>query len=78
VNDYDADFILIPVQRELEFEDRVFGSYFKESCRLRNGLARGWLYLDAQRFAPLFPGRTPDIRPRVPQRNPALPEPSQK
>jgi len=78
VTDYDADFILIPAQRELEFEDRAFGSYFKESCRLRNGLARGWLYLDAQRFAPLFPGRTPDIRPRVPQRNPALPEPSQK
>ena len=78
VENYDADFILIPSQRELEFEDRVFGIYFKESCRLRNGLARGWLYLDAQRFAPLFPGRTPDIHPRVPQRNPALPEPSRK
>jgi uncharacterized protein (TIGR03663 family) len=78
VTDYDADFILIPAQRELEFEDRAFGSYFKESCILRNGLARGWLYLDAQRFAPLFPGRTPDIRPRAPQRNPALPEPLQK
>ena len=78
VEDYDADFVLIPAQRELEFEDRVFGIYFKESCRLRNGIARGWLYLAADRFSSLFPGRTPEIHPRVPQKNPALPEPSRK
>ena len=78
VEDYDADFVLLPAQRELEFEDRVFGIYFKESCRLRNGLARGWLYLAADRFSSLFPGRTPEIHPRVPQKNPALPEPSRK
>jgi hypothetical protein len=75
---YDADFILAPAQRELEFEDRVYGIYFKESCRLRNGVARGWLYLAADRFASLFPGRTPEIRPRVPMRNPALPDPLRK
>jgi hypothetical protein len=78
VENYDADFVLLPAQRELEFEDRVFGIYFKESCRLRNGIARGWLYLAADRFSSLFPGRTPEIHPRVPQRNPALPEPSRK
>ena len=78
VEDYDADFVLLPAQRELEFEDRVFGIYFKESCRLRNGIARGWLYLAADRFSSLFPGRTPEIHPRVPQKNPALPEPLRK
>ncbi len=78
VENYDADFVLLPAQRELEFEDRVFGIYFKESCRLRNGIARGWLYLAADRFAPLFPGRTPEIHPRVSQKNPALPEPLRK
>jgi uncharacterized protein (TIGR03663 family) len=77
VENYDADFILIPVQRELEFEDRVFGVYFKDSFRTRNGIPRGWLYLNAERFAPLFPGRTPEIHPRVPQKNP-LPEPARK
>ena len=78
VENYDADFILVPAQRELEFEDRAFGIYYKESCRLRYGTDRGWLYLSADRFASLFPGRTPEIHPRVPQRNPALPEPLRK
>jgi len=78
VENYDADFVLLPAQRELEFEDRVFGIYFKESCRLRNGVARGWLYLAADRFSSLFPGRTPEIHPRVSLKNPALPEPSRK
>jgi uncharacterized protein (TIGR03663 family) len=78
VENYDADFILVPAQRELEFEDRVFGTYFRESCRLRNGLDRGWLFLSADRFSSQFPGRTPEIHPRTPQRNPALPDPLRK
>jgi len=78
VENYDADFMLVPSHRALEFEDRVFGVYFKESVRTRNGLPRGWLYLEADRFAPVFPGRKPEIRPRVPLKNPALPDPRRK
>jgi uncharacterized protein (TIGR03663 family) len=78
VDNYDADFVLLPAGRELEFEDRVFGIYFKESCRLRNGTARGWLYLAADRFASQFPGRAPEIHPRISLKNPALPEPLRK
>jgi hypothetical protein len=78
VDNYDADFVLIPAGREVEFEDRVFGIYFKESCRLRNGTARGWLYLAADRFASQFPGRKPEIHPRISLKNPALPEPAHK
>ena len=78
VENYDADFMLVPSPRALEFEDRVFGVYFKESVRVRNGVPRAWLYLDAERFASLFPGRTPEIHPRVPLKNPALPDPRRK
>ena len=78
VENYDADFVLLPTHRRVEFEDRAFGIYFRESCRLRNGLDRGWLYLSAEHFASQFPGRTPEIHPRVPQRNPALPDPLRK
>ncbi len=75
---YDADFMIVPAQRALEFEDRVFGVYFRESCLVRSGTSRGWLYLSADRFATLFPGRTPEIHPRIPLRNPALPEPARQ
>jgi uncharacterized protein (TIGR03663 family) len=78
VENYDADFVLVPADRQVEFEDRAFGIYFRESVRLRSGLDRGWLYLSAERFASQFPGRTPEIHPRVQQRNPALPDPSRK
>ena len=78
VENYDAEFILLPSHRRLEFEDRAFGTYFRESCRLRNGLDRGWLYLNAEQFASQFPGRNPDVHPRAHQRNPALPDPSRQ
>jgi uncharacterized protein (TIGR03663 family) len=78
VENYDADFILAPADRQVEFEDRAFGIYFRESVKLRSGLDRCWLYLSAERFASQFPGRTPEIHPRVQLRNPALPDPSRK
>ncbi len=78
IESHDADFMIVPAKRALEFEDRVFGIYFRETCRVRSGVSRGWLYLSADRFAPLFPGRTPEIHPRIPLRNPALPEPARK
>ena len=78
VDSYDADFILVPADRQVEFEDRAFGIYFRDSVKLRSGLDRCWLYLSAERFASQFPGRTPEIHPRVQQRNPALPDPSRK
>jgi uncharacterized protein (TIGR03663 family) len=78
VENYDADFMLVTAQRALEFEDRVFGTYFRESCRQRNGLERGWLYLSAERFASQFPGRTPEIYPRVPLKKSGLPEPARQ
>lgn len=78
MENYDADFVLVPADRQVEFEDRAFGIYYRESVKLRSGLDRGWLYLSAERFASQFPGRTPEIHPRVQQRNPALPDPSRK
>ncbi|MEO6742829.1 MAG: flippase activity-associated protein Agl23 [Chthoniobacteraceae bacterium] len=78
VQNYDADFILLPAHRRLEFEDRAFGIYFREPCQLRNGIKRGWLYLSAEHFASQFPGRTPEIHPRIPLKNSALPDPLRK
>ncbi len=78
VENYDADFVLLPAHRRLEFEDRAYGIYFRESCRLRNGLDRGWLYLSAEHFSSQFPGRTPEIHPRVPLKNSGLPDPLRK
>jgi hypothetical protein len=68
---YDADFLLVPDERELEVERHLLGVYFKEHIVLREG-AECWLYLDAGRFAPVLRNREPEFHPRVAQPNPAL------
>jgi len=71
VTTHDADFILIPAQREAEFDEHLLGIYFKEDCLVRGGGDEGRLYLNAERFFPVFPNRVPEFHPRVPQPNPA-------
>ena len=76
---YDADFLLVPENREEEIEARLLGIYFKEQYRQRSGASDGWLYLSAERFASVFPNRTPEFRPRVaqpiPNRQSGIPRP---
>ena len=67
LEEYDADFLLVPENREEEIEARLLGIYFKEPYRQRTGAADGWLYLSAERFASVFPNRTPEFRPRIAQ-----------
>jgi uncharacterized protein (TIGR03663 family) len=68
---HDADFILIPAHREAEFDEHLLGIYFKEDCLIRSGGEDGRLYLNAERFFPVFQDRVPEFRPRVPQPNPS-------
>ena len=79
LDEYDADFLLVPANREEEIEARLLGIYFKERYHQRAGASDGWLYLGAERFAPVFPNRTPEFRPRiaqpVPDPQPAIPRP---
>ena len=73
LDQYDADFLLVPEHREDEIESRLLGIYFKERYRQRSGAGDGWLYLSAERFAPVLPNRTPEFRPRI-----ALPNPDRQ
>ena len=70
IEQYDADFLLVPIEREEEIESRLLGIYFKERYRQRAGASDGWLYLSAERFLSVLPNRTPEFRPRVAQPNP--------
>ena len=76
---YDADFLLVPENREEEIEAHLLGVYFKEQYRQRSGASDGWLYLSAERFASALPNRTPEFRPRVaqpvPDPQPGVPRP---
>jgi hypothetical protein len=73
MENYDADFLLVPDQREEAVEARLLGVYFKERYVPRGGGGEGCLYLAAERFQAVLPGRTPEFRPRIPQPNPAVP-----
>ena len=70
---YDADFLLVPENRDEEIETHLVGIYFKEQYRQRSGAGDAWLYLSAERFASVFPNRTPEFRPRI-----ALPIPDRQ
>jgi len=74
VTAHDADFILVPVHREAEFDEHLLGIYFKEDFLIRSGGGDGRLYLNAERFFPVFPNRAPEFRPRIPQPNPVAQE----
>ncbi|MEQ1851971.1 MAG: flippase activity-associated protein Agl23 [Chthoniobacteraceae bacterium] len=70
---YDADFLLVPDDRETEIERYLLGIYFKEHIVLREGGGECWLYLAGERFQPVLPDRAPEFQPRIPQPNPGLP-----
>ena len=62
----DADFLLITESRVDEMESELRGVYFSERVMLRDGAEACWLYFAAERFAAQFPGRTPELHPRIP------------
>ncbi len=62
----DADFLLITESRVDELERELRGVYFTERVTLRDSAEASWLYFSAERFAALFPGREPELHPRIP------------
>jgi hypothetical protein len=73
---YDADFIVVfGNYREQELEEHLLGIYFKERYRPRGGAGDAWLYLNAERFQLVLPGRAPEFKPRILQPNPELQTP---
>ena len=54
-------------------EGRLSRPFFRSTFHLRDGMDPGTLYLDAERFAPVFPGRVPEFTPLP--RPPAVPAP---
>ena len=68
----DADFLLITESRVDELERELRGVYFSERVMLRDGAEACWLYFAAERFAAQFPGREPELRPRIPLEEDAL------
>ena len=59
----DADFLLVDSSRVDEVEKALKNSYFTTDLQLRDGQDSSTLYLDATRFAALFPGQQPDFQP---------------
>jgi uncharacterized protein (TIGR03663 family) len=61
----DAPFVVVEKARITEVESELTQAYFTDSFQLRDGLEPGKLYLDAEKFAPFFPGRTPEFQPSL-------------
>jgi hypothetical protein len=59
----DADFLLVEASRVDEVEKALKNSYFTTDLQLRDGQDSSKLFLDADKFAPLFPGQDPDFDP---------------
>jgi uncharacterized protein (TIGR03663 family) len=60
----DADFLFIQNPFVSDVQDRLRRAYFREKITLRGSSElNGELYFDAEKFAFLFPGRTPEFRP---------------
>ncbi len=55
--------IVAEEDRVHQIEAALSRPYFRTPFQLRDGMAGGRLYLDAERFAPLFPGRVPEFHP---------------
>ena len=65
----DAGFILAETDRTAKVEAQLKEAYFVCLFQLRDAMDGGKLYLNAARFAPVFPGRKPDFVPP----NPSVP-----
>ncbi len=66
----DADFLIITEGRVDELERELRGVYFTERVTLRDSAEASWLYFSAEHFAALFPGREPELHPRIPLEEP--------
>jgi len=60
----DAGFILVEEDRVAKVEEQLTGSYFVWPFQLRDAMSGGKIYLNATRFAAVFPGRTPNFVPK--------------
>ncbi len=68
----DADFLFVQNPFVSDVEDRLRRPYFREQITLRGSSElTGELYFDAEKFAAVFPGRTPEFHP------PAVPKPAE-
>ncbi len=59
----DAGVIAAEEDRVAEVEARLQEKYFVEPFQLREAMLNGKLYLNCKWFAPVFPGRKPDLDP---------------
>lgn len=57
----DADFLVVDKSRVALVEPQLRGSYFTEEIRIRASQEPAMIYWGVERFAPLFPGRAPDL-----------------
>lgn len=58
----DADFLLVEESRVEAVERALQGEYFSEPCQLRASQEPSQLYLNADRFREVFPGREPEFK----------------
>ena len=59
----DADFLLVEQSRIPEIEKLLKRHYFTTTLKLRGAQDPSRLYLDAEKFGELFPGRAPEFSP---------------
>ncbi|MEI6349893.1 MAG: flippase activity-associated protein Agl23 [Verrucomicrobiota bacterium] len=59
----DAGFLIAEEDRVAKVEAQLQQRYFVESFQLRDAMPAGKLYLNYERFASVFPGRTPEFDP---------------
>ncbi len=62
-DDMDAAFLLVDEPRLDEVEKALKNSYFTSDLQLRDGQDASTLFLDYEKFKPLFPGRNPEFTP---------------
>jgi uncharacterized protein (TIGR03663 family) len=73
----DADFLFIQDPYVSDVEDRLQHAYFREKITLRGSSElTGELYFDAEKFAPIFPGRAPEFHPAAQPAPVVMPPPA--
>ena len=66
----DAGFIVAEEEQIARLEGQLKEAYFVCPFQLRDAMSGGKLYLNAARFAPVFPGRKPEFQPPLPAATP--------
>jgi hypothetical protein len=59
--DLDAAFLLVQEDKIKQVESKLHNAYYTEPLRIRNYQEPSKLYLSAEIFKELFPGRSPDF-----------------